>query len=64
MVSARPALCPAEVATPLLKQRPNFDESTMAGMIQPEDMAKTALFVADMQPGVALHEIVLAPVRK
>nr|WP_321482388.1 SDR family oxidoreductase [uncultured Cohaesibacter sp.] len=58
------ALCPAEVATPLLKKRPNFDESTMAGMIQPEDMAKTALFVADMQPGVALHEIVLAPVRK
>ena len=49
---------------PLLKKRPNFDESTMAGMIQPEDMAKTALFVADMQPGVALHEIVLAPVRK
>lgn len=58
------ALCPAEVATPLLSRRPNFDQSTMADMIQTEDMAKTALFVADMQPGVVLNEIVLSPVRK
>ena len=64
MASAPRLCCPAEVATPLLEQRPNFDVSTLAGMIQPEDMAKTALFGADMQPGVALHEIVLAPVRK
>lgn len=58
------ALCPAEVATPLLTKRPGFDASQMAAMIQPEDMAKTALFVAQMQPGVALPEIVLAPVRR
>ena len=58
------ALCPAEVATPLLARRPNFDASTLAAMIQPEDMAKTALYVADMNPGVAIHEIVLAPVRR
>lgn len=58
------ALCPAEVATPLLAKRPGFDASTMEGMIQPEDMAKTALFVAQMQPGVSLPEIVLAPVRR
>lgn len=58
------ALCPAEVATPLLAERPGFDASKMAEMIQPEDMAKTALFVAQMQSGISLPEIVLAPVRR
>ena len=57
------ALCPAEVATPLLAKRPGFDAEKMAAMIQPEDMAKTALFVAGMQPGICLPEIVLSPVR-
>lgn len=57
------ALCPAEVATPLLAQRPGFDTSRLPGMIQPEDMAQTALYVAQMNPSVAIHEIVLAPVR-
>lgn len=57
------ALCPAEVATPLLARRPGFDTDTMAAMIQPEDMAKTAVFVAEMQAGVCLPEIVLSPVR-
>lgn len=57
------ALCPAEVATPLLAKRPGFDTSRLAGMIQPEDMAQTALYVAQMNPSVAVHEIVLAPVR-
>ncbi|GHF45396.1 SDR family oxidoreductase [Seohaeicola zhoushanensis] len=58
------ALCPAEVATPLLAKRPGFDASKMAAMIQPEDMAKTALFVAEMQPGIVLPEILLSPVRR
>lgn len=57
------ALCPAEVATPLLAKRPGFDAEKMSAMIQPEDMAKTALFVAEMQPGICLPEIVLSPVR-
>jgi NADP-dependent 3-hydroxy acid dehydrogenase YdfG len=57
------ALCPAEVATPLLAGRPGFDLNLMASIIQPEDMAATALFVAEMNPDVAVHEIVLAPVR-
>ncbi|GAA4215494.1 NADP-dependent 3-hydroxy acid dehydrogenase YdfG [Sagittula marina] len=58
------ALCPAEVATPLLAKRPGFDVSTLDHMIQPEDMAQTALYVAHMNPVVAVHEILLAPVRK
>ncbi|WP_375572593.1 SDR family oxidoreductase [Seohaeicola saemankumensis] len=58
------ALCPAEVATPLMKRRPEYDPSMAAAMIQPEDMAETAVFVAEMSPAVAVHEIVLAPVRR
>lgn len=58
------ALCPAEVATPLLTRRPGFDSARLPSMIQPEDMAETALYVARMNPNVAVHEIVLAPVRR
>jgi len=58
------ALCPAEVATPLLTRRPGFDSARLPAMIQPEDMAETALYVARMNPNVAVHEIVLAPVRR
>ena len=58
------ALCPAEVATPLMKLRPDFDPQQLDSMIQPEDMAATALYVARMNPNVAVHEIVLSPVRR
>ncbi|WP_299362766.1 SDR family NAD(P)-dependent oxidoreductase [uncultured Paracoccus sp.] len=58
------ALCPAEVATPLLARRPGFEHATMGAMIQPEDMAEAALFVARMNPGVAVHEITLAPIHR
>ena len=57
------ALCPAEVATPLLARRPGFDPDEAPDMIQPDDMAATALYVAGMNPRVAVHEITLAPVR-
>ncbi|MGY6633699.1 MAG: SDR family oxidoreductase [Alkalilacustris sp.] len=58
------ALCPAEVATPLLLRRPGFDPARAAAMIQPEDMAEAALFVARMNPNVAVPEITLSPVRR
>ncbi|WP_176073011.1 SDR family oxidoreductase [Brucella intermedia] len=57
-------LCPGEVATPLLARRPGFDLSRMDEVIQPEDMAETALYVANMNPKVTIHEIVLAPTKK
>jgi NADP-dependent 3-hydroxy acid dehydrogenase YdfG len=57
------ALCPGEVATPLLLKRPGFDPADAAKMIRPQDVAETALFVARMNPAVAIHEIVMAPVR-
>ena len=58
------ALCPAEVATPLMARRPGYDPDSAAQMIQPEDLADAALFVARMNPNVAVHEIVVAPVRR
>ncbi len=58
------ALCPAEVATPLLLRRPGFDLAAAEAMIQPDDMAAAALFLARMNPSVAVHEITLAPVRR
>lgn len=57
------ALCPGEVATPLLLKRPGFDPTDAVRMIQPGDVAETALFVARMNPAVAIHEITMAPVR-
>ena len=57
------ALNPAEVATPLLMGRPGFDTSTVADIIQPDDMAEAALYVARTSPGIAIHEITLAPLR-
>lgn len=57
------ALNPAEVATPLLMKRPGFDPALAEAMIQPQDMAETALYVARMNPRVAVHEITLAPLR-
>ena len=58
------ALCPGEVATPLLLKRPGFDPGLMQWMIQPEDVAELALTVARMNPAVAIHEIVFAPLQR
>lgn len=58
------ALHPAEVNTPLMARRPGYDPAEAAAMIQPEDLAEAAVFVAAMQPGVAVHEIAVAPVRR
>ncbi|NBB70893.1 MAG: SDR family NAD(P)-dependent oxidoreductase [Alphaproteobacteria bacterium] len=58
------ALCPAEVATPLLRERPHYDEELAAGAIQPEDLAETALHIAQLPARIVVHEIVVAPVRR
>ena len=58
------ALCPAEVATPLLRDRPNYSEALAAQAIQPEDLAETAVHVAKLPARLAVHEIVVAPVRR
>ena len=57
------ALCPAEVATPLLQNRADWSEAFAAQAIQPEDLAETAVHVAKLPARIAVHEIVVAPVR-
>lgn len=58
------ALCPAEVATELLMGRPGWDPARNDTIIQPSDLADAALFVARMNPNVAVHEFTIAPVRR
>jgi NADP-dependent 3-hydroxy acid dehydrogenase YdfG len=55
-------VCPGEVATPILRNRPvppSADE--MAKMVQPEDMGRVIRFVAETPAHVVLNEIVVSP---
>ncbi|MBV8764963.1 MAG: SDR family oxidoreductase [Hyphomicrobiales bacterium] len=56
------AICPGEVATPILDRRPvPVSAEDRARMLQPEDLAETVLFVAQMPEHVCISEILLAP---
>ena len=56
------AVCPGEVATPILDRRPAPpDAATRARMLQPEDVAATILHVARMPPRACVNEIVISP---
>lgn len=55
-------LLPAEVATPILKQRPvPPSDADMARMLQPEDLGRTIAFVANMPAHVCMNEILISP---
>lgn len=55
-------LLPAEVATPILKQRPvPPSDEDMARMLQPEDLGRTIAFVANMPAHVCMNEILISP---
>ena len=57
------ALCPGEVATPILKKRPvEPSAEDKARMLQEDDMGKTILFIAAMPPHVCINELVITPV--
>lgn len=57
------ALCPGEVATPILKKRPVVPSAAeQARMLQPADLGRTIRFIAEMPPHVCLNQIVIAPV--
>ena len=58
------SLNPGGVATPLMTRRPGYTPEMAATMIQPEDLADAALFVARMNPNVAVHEITVGPVAR
>ena len=56
------ALCPGEVATPILDQRPvPVSAEDRAKMVQPEDMGDLILSIARMPAHVCLNEIVVSP---
>ena len=55
-------LCPGEVATPIMTQRPIPETAeSLARMIQPEDMGEMILFVARQPEHVCINEILVSP---
>ena len=57
------SLCPGEVATPILKQRPiEPSAEDKARMLQEDDLGRTIRFIAEMPPHVCINELVISPV--
>jgi NADP-dependent 3-hydroxy acid dehydrogenase YdfG len=55
-------ICPGEIATPLLDQRPvPVSPEERARMLQPRDLAETVLYVARMPATVCVNEILISP---
>ncbi len=56
------ALCPAEVATPIMDRRPVPPSKEDRGrMLQEEDLGKTILFAASLPPRACVNEIIISP---
>lgn len=56
------ALCPAEVATPLLEKRPvPVSAEDRARMLQPDDLGQTILFIATRPKHVCINELLISP---
>ena len=56
------AICPAEVATPILDRRPVPPSAEeRARMLQPEDLGNTIRWVAEQPVHVCLNEIIISP---
>ena len=56
------AICPAEVATPILDARPiPVSAEDKARMLQIKDLGETVLFVAKMPSHVCVNEILISP---
>lgn len=57
------ALCPGEVATPILKSRPvEPSDAEKARMLQEDDLGRTIAFIATLPPHVCINELVISPV--
>jgi NADP-dependent 3-hydroxy acid dehydrogenase YdfG len=57
------ALCPGEVATPILKKRPvQPSEADKARMLQEADLGRTIRFIAEQPAHVCINEMVISPV--
>jgi NADP-dependent 3-hydroxy acid dehydrogenase YdfG len=56
------AICPAEVATPILDRRPAPPSAEeRARMLQPADLGETIRWVAEQPPHVCINEIIISP---
>ena len=56
------AICPGEVATPILDARPvPVSAEDRARILQSEDVANLVLYVAQQPPHVTLNEILITP---
>ena len=56
------ALCPGEVATPILKKRPvEPSAEEKARMLQEDDLGRTIRFIAEMPPHVCINELTVSP---
>jgi NADP-dependent 3-hydroxy acid dehydrogenase YdfG len=57
------AICPGEVDTPILQQRPTpLAEEHRLRMLKAEDVALAVLFVATLPPHVSVPELIIKPV--
>ncbi|MFO0944827.1 MAG: SDR family oxidoreductase [Planctomycetota bacterium] len=56
------AICPGEVATPILDQRPvPVSAEKRAAMVQPEDIAAAVLFIARLPARAHVPELIIKP---
>ena len=56
------ALCPGEVATPILDHRPvPVSAEDKARMLQPEDLGETVLFLARLPKHVCVNDLMITP---
>lgn len=56
------ALCPGEVATPILDNRPvKVTDEEKAVMLQGEDLGETILFLAQLDKRVCVNQLVISP---
>lgn len=56
------AVCPGEVATPILRKRPTPpSEAEMAKMLQPADVGALVRFIAELPAHVCMNEVILSP---
>ena len=55
-------ICPGEVNTPILEDRPVIpDAEARTRMLQPQDLAQAALFVATLHPRACVPEMIITP---
>ena len=56
------AICPAEVATPIMDRRPvPHSALDRARMLQPEDLGATIRFIAELPPHACINQLIISP---